>query len=71
MQIDMTGSCAEVTKEMANAPRRIAKISVVVRVPCDLDESQRSKLEAAAHACPVHGVLGIDVPIVFAWGAQR
>ena len=67
MNTDITGATASVTKEMADAPRRIARIAVTVRVPGSFDERQRTKLEAAAHACPVHNVLGIDAPITIFW----
>jgi uncharacterized OsmC-like protein len=52
---------------MVNAPRRIARIAVAVRVPGSFDDRQRAKLEAAAHACPVHNVLGIEAPITVEW----
>ncbi|HEY4355044.1 MAG TPA: OsmC family protein, partial [Acidobacteriaceae bacterium] len=68
LDIDITGATARVEKEMANAPRRIARISVHVHVPAALEESYRSKLEAAAHACPVHNILNIKAPISFSWG---
>ncbi len=67
MDTDIVGATAIVTKEMANAPRRIARIAVTVRVPGHFDERQRAKLEAAAHACPVHNVLGIAAPITIDW----
>ncbi len=66
--IDMSGATATVEKEMADAPRRIAKISVHVRVPGVLDEGQRRRLKNAAHACPIHNVLNIEAPITFTWG---
>lgn len=65
--IDISGATAHVEKEMANAPRRISKIAVRVRVSGALDEQQRQKLEEAAHACPVHNVLKVDAPILFEW----
>lgn len=68
LRVDITGATATVTKVMGNAPRRISKLSVEVRVPVALSEDQQLKLEAAAHACPVHNVLNIDAPIVFRWG---
>lgn len=71
MDIDIPGATATITKEMANAPRRFAHLSVVVRIPGSFDERQRRKLEAAAHACPVHNALGIDAPIAFEWGDDR
>ena len=67
MNIDIIGATARVTKEMADGPRRIARIAVAVQVPGSFDCRQRSKLEAAAYACPVHSVLGIDAPISFDW----
>ena len=66
MGTDIVGATATVTKEMANAPRRIARVAVNLRVPGRFDERQRSKLETA-HACPVHKVLGIDAPITIDW----
>jgi putative redox protein len=68
LNIDITGATALVEKEMANAPRRIARISVHVHVPRALEEDQRGKLEAAAHACPVHNILNVEAPISFSWG---
>ena len=67
MNTDITGATASVAKEMADGPRRIARISVRVHVPGNFDDRQRTKLEAAAHACPVHNVLGIDAPITIDW----
>lgn len=67
MDIDIAGATATVSKEMANAPRRFAHLSVVVRIPGTFDERQRRKLQAAAHACPVHNALGIAAPITFEW----
>src|ERR1700748_3298456 len=54
LAIDITGATASIEKEMANAPRRIARISVHVHVPGVFAEDQQRRLEAAAHACPVH-----------------
>ena len=68
MDIDIAGASAKVEKKMANAPRRIAKISVHVHVPGEPSESQKLKLEAAAHECPVHNILKVEVPISFTWG---
>ncbi len=68
LELDITGATASIEKEMANAPRRIAKIAVHVHVPGLLKEDHRRKLEAAAHACPVHNVLNVDAPISFSWG---
>lgn len=67
MDIDIERATAAVSKEMGGTPRRITHLSVIIRVPGKFDERQRRKLEAAAHACPVHSALGIDAPIGFGW----
>jgi putative redox protein len=67
MGVDIAGATATITKEMAHAPRRIARIEGVVRVPGHFDQAQRARLEAAAHACPVHAVLGVDAPLTLEW----
>lgn len=65
--LELAGARATVTKQMGNAPRRITMLGVTVRVPGRYDASQRKRLEAAAAACPVHAVLGIDAPIRIVW----
>ncbi len=65
--LELAGATATVTKEMGNAPRRITTLGVTVRVPGQYDAAQRKRLEAAAAACPVHAVLGIDAPIMILW----
>nr|WP_236657554.1 OsmC family protein [Acidisarcina polymorpha] len=68
LDIDLTGATASIEKEMANAPRRIVKISVHVNVPRVFEDDHQRKLETAAHACPVHNILNVDAPISFSWG---
>jgi putative redox protein len=70
MNIDITGATARAEKKMANAPRRIAKISVHVHVSVELAEAQKLQLEVAAHECPVHNILNVDTPISLSWGAS-
>ena len=67
LDCDIPGATATVSKTMADHPRRIAAIAVELRVPGVFDARQRAKLEAAAHACPVHAVLAIDAPITLDW----
>ena len=67
MDVDIARATATISKKMANAPRRIAHMAVVVKVPGTFDDRQRRKLEAAAHACPVHNALGIEAPISIVW----
>lgn len=71
LEIDIAGTTATVTKEMANAPvRRIARLTVTIRVPGERSEEDRQKLERAVRTCPVHKSLHPDVemPIEFVWG---
>lgn len=65
--LELAGATATVTKQMGNAPRRITTLGVTVRVPGRYDMAQRKRLEAAAAACPVHAVLGVDAPITIIW----
>ena len=44
MEVDLTGSTAEVTKHMAADPRRISKIEVTFEMPAALSEKQRKIL---------------------------
>lgn len=53
MNIDLAGSHAEVQKEMAKEPRRVAKVTVDFYLSGGLDDEIRRILEAAAYACPV------------------
>nr|WP_240456405.1 OsmC family protein [Sphingomonas yabuuchiae] len=68
--LELAGATATVTKQMGNAPRRITTLGVTVRVPGRYDTAQRKRLEAAAAACPVHAVLGIDAPIAIIWDEE-
>ncbi len=68
--IDMTGARATVEKHMsAEPPRRIARLPVTISMPAGIPPEHRSRLENAAHACPVHRSLhpDIEAPIVFHW----
>src|SRR5208337_4560675 len=48
MDVDLSGAMAVVTKEMSPAPiRRIARLSVTLRVPARLTQEQRQKLQDA------------------------
>jgi putative redox protein len=71
-EIDLGGGSVKVVKEMSKtSPRRIARLETTVRIPLDLPEEMRARLENAAHQCPVHKSLHPDVeaPITFVWGA--
>lgn len=69
MEVDMTGTIAEVTKTMAANPRRISKIEIVFSFPFDADDKTRKILEHTARTCPVHYSLHPDIErdITFNW----
>jgi putative redox protein len=66
--IDLGRGHFRVEKHMTSEPpRRIAKLPVVVHLPASLGADERSRLERAAHTCPVHRSLleEIEAPIDF------
>jgi putative redox protein len=73
--IDLAGTRVHVVKEMIQQPvRRIGQLTVKITIPADkatnISAADRSKLETAAKACPVHKSIHPDVqmPIEFVWG---
>lgn len=68
-QYDVKGSTFKVTKEMNPNPRKIARLSVHLQLPANIDADYRQKLIQIAHTCPVHRSLHPDVelPIHFDW----
>lgn len=69
MNVDMSGTTAEVTKTMASNPRRISKIKVVLNFPFEADSKTKKILEHTAKTCPVHFSLHPDIErdITFNW----
>lgn len=69
MDVDMSGTTAEVTKTMASNPRRISKIEVVLNFPFEVDSKTKAILERTANTCPVHYSLHPDIEkdITFNW----
>lgn len=69
MDVDFTGSTAEVTKIMAADPRRISEIHVTFEMNVEADEKTKTILERTALTCPVHFSLHPDIKreIVFNW----
>ena len=68
--IELTGTKAEVVKEMITQPtRRIGTISVTFHMAKGIPADKRSMLENAAHSCPVHKSLHPDVqlPVQFVY----
>ena len=52
--IDFTAASFHVEKHMVSDPRRIGRLPVRIKLPASLTPDQRTKLERAAHTCPVH-----------------
>ncbi len=69
MEIDFSGSTAEVTKIMAADPRRISEIHVTFNFNVEVDEKSRTILERVGNTCPVHYSLHPDIKkvIVYNW----
>ncbi|MDE3125197.1 MAG: OsmC family protein [Bacteroidota bacterium] len=72
MNIDLTGTKAEITKIMKSDPRRIGKIITHIFFPHSLnslDEKQKQILENTARTCPVAKSLhpDLETDIQFTW----
>lgn len=52
--LDLEGMTVAVTKEMADAPRRISGLPVIITMPRAVAERHREALRRAAESCPVH-----------------
>ncbi len=68
--IDLRGLGVSVEKEMsADAPRRIAQLTVELRVPLPASHPQREAFERAALTCPVAQSIRADIvlPVRFVW----
>lgn len=65
----LAGARASVEKHMsvAPAPRRIARLPVVVTLPASIPAEFRERLERAGNSCPVHASLHpeVDAPIEY------
>jgi uncharacterized OsmC-like protein len=59
--IDLSGLTFRVVKHMKAEPRRLGALPVEIRMPAGIAAQDRPKLERAAHTCPVHRSLGLDV----------
>ena len=67
--VDIRGMTVNVTKEMANDPRRIGRLTTEVRIPLPPDHPQRELLEKTGLGCPVHRSLPAEMerPTTFSW----
>jgi putative redox protein len=62
--ISVAGAHFTVEKQMNQSPRRIGRLPVVVHLPAGLSAEQRTRVEAAAKACPVHHSLHPEIEAV-------
>jgi putative redox protein len=72
--MDLQGATVNVQKEMTTAgTRRVARLTVDIKVPAELSEDQKQRLMNAAEACPVKKSLhpDIEMPIRWTWGASQ
>lgn len=69
MEVDFSGSTAEVTKIMAAEPRRISEIHITFQMNLVADEKTKTILERTAMTCPVFYSLHPDIKkeVVFNW----
>lgn len=69
LEVDLSGSVAEVTKIMNAEPRRIGAIEIVFVLKGTDDSKQKTILERAAMTCPVFLSLHPDIEkrITFDW----
>ncbi len=66
--LDLTGLNIKIEKHMsAEAPRKIAKLPMVINFPSGINDKHRSALEEIVQHCPVHRSLdpSIETPVVF------
>lgn len=61
MDIDITGTFAEVTKIMAADPRRVSEIHVIVTFNRDLDDRTQTIFFNTALTCPVANSIHPDI----------
>ena len=69
--VDLVGSRVRVIKHMVADPkRRIAKLAIEFDLPSGVADDHRTRLENAAHSCPVVQSLDprIELPTEFRWG---
>jgi putative redox protein len=66
---DMSGMAFDAQKDMAASPRRVATVTLRIRMPARLDSSARGKLERAAMTCPVKTSLAgeVETPVEFVY----
>ena len=61
MNIDLSGTHADVVKHMSENPRRISQVEVIMTMNQNFDDKTRKILEKAALTCPVSQSLHSDL----------
>jgi uncharacterized OsmC-like protein len=71
--VDLRGLTVKVSKEMANDPRRIGRLTTEVHIPLPSDHPKRELLEQTALGCPVHRSLPLEMerPTTFFWEGKK
>ena len=69
MNVDFSGSTAEVTKIMAAEPSRISEIHITFEMNLVVDDKTKTILERTGMTCPVHYSLHPEIKkvIIFNW----
>ena len=69
MNVDFSGSTAEVTKIMTAEPRRISEIHITFEMNLVVDVKTKTILERTGMTCPVHYSLHPEIKkvIIFNW----
>lgn len=67
--IRLEGAKVSVLKEMAENPRRIARLTVDFEMPAGIQKEERAALERAALGCPVKQSFGpgVEIPLKFSY----
>ncbi len=63
--IKFEGTSLEIEKHMQENPRRIAKLTGLIKLPAGLSPVQREKMLACVKACPVSRSLHPDIKLEF------
>ena len=73
LDVDFSGSTAEVTKIMGTEPRRITEIHVTFHFSINPDEKTKTILERTAMTCPVFYSLHPDIikEVTFNWNSYN
>ena len=73
LDVDFSGSTAEVTKIMGTEPRRITEILVTFHFSINPDEKTKTILERTAMTCPVFYSLHPDIikEVTFNWNSYN